>query len=364
MEYELTRVAVERASNHDWPAVESPSVTILDAFPSIGGSWLPVDREGVHPKRWVLLEGNRYAVIVALLLAVFVTNIAIGTVWTFEMKQLLTETAAVQTLLNTFLSGIILLVSIVVSISAIVLSYDITSLDAQEERIDAAMEFRRDIEQLTDNHESPTDPGSFLQTMTEVIEDRAEALAEATEETDQEFAGTLQEYTENVMTTVNSLDESLQHDTNRGEFGALWDGLEIDYGPHLNRSDRITMVHGDQFSEEYKEKFDELIRAFRLFATGKEYFKTLYYSREVSKLSRTLLLISLPTILVVASATLAIEAHLLPDFWLLGLPPLLTFVSFVITVALTPFVVLTAYMLRIATVAVRTASAGPFTIAQ
>jgi len=75
-----------------------------------------------------------------------------------------------------------------------------------------------------------------------------------------------------------------------------------------------------------------------------------------------LLVISLPTILVVASSTLAIEAHLLPDFWLLDCP-LLTFVSLVITVALAPFVTLIAYMLRIATVAKRTASAGPFTIA-
>jgi hypothetical protein len=68
-------------------------------------------------------------------------------------------------------------------------------------------------------------------------------------------------------------------------------------------------------------------------------------------------------VLVVASSTLAIEAHLLPDFWFLGLPPLLTFVSFVITIALAPFITLTAYMIRIATVAKRTASAGPFAIA-
>jgi hypothetical protein len=327
--------------------------------------WFPVDDRGFHPKRWLLLEGNRYSVIVALLLLVFATNLLIGTIWTFEMKQLLTETAAVQTLLNTFLGGIILLVSIVVSISAIVLSYDITALDAQENRIEAAMEFRRDVDRLTDASSSPTDPAAFLETMTRVIKDRTERLAEATEEpeADSEFARTLQEYTEGVMSTVDSLDNSLT-DIEHGEFGALWEGLEVDYGPHLNRSDRINLQHRDRFSDEYGTKFDELVEAFEIFATGKEYFKTLYYTREISQLSRVLLLISLPTILIIASATLAIEAHLLPDFWLLGLPPLLTFVSFVITVALAPFLVLTAYMLRIATVAKRTASAGPFTIDQ
>ena len=333
----------------------------VDDIPTARGHWLPVDTEGIHPKRWLLLEGNRYGVIVALLLGVFATNLAVGTIWTFEMRQLLTETAAVQTLLNTLLSGIILLVSIVVSISAIVLSYDITSLDAQENRIEAAMEFRRNLDQLTDEQESPTDPGSFIRTMTEVIKSRAEALAEATDESETEFAGALQEYTDGVVNTVNSVDSSVKK-VERGEFSALWEGLDVEYGAHLNRSDRINITHGEQFSDEYSRKFDELIKAFELFATGKEYFKTLYYNREISQLSRVLLLISLPTILVVASATLAIEAHLLPNFWFLGLPPLLTFVSFVITVALAPFITLTAYMLRIATVAKRTASAGPFTI--
>jgi len=98
-------------------------------------------------------------------------------------------------------------------------------------------------------------------------------------------------------------------------------GLEVEYGPHLNQSDRISIQHSDQFSDEYGQKFDELVRAFELFATGKEYFKTLYYNQEISQLSRVLLVISLPTILVVASSTLAIEAHLLPDFWLFDCPP-------------------------------------------
>lgn len=334
----------------------------VEGLPSAHGHWLPFGRDSFHPRRWFLLEGNRFAVIAALLLLVFTANLVIGTVWTFEMQQLLTETSAVQTLLNTLLSGIILLVSIVVSISAIVLSYDITSLDSQDSRMEAAMEFRREVDRLTEDHVSPTDPASFIETMTDVIRVRAETLSEATEDSEDEFAGSLHKYTKDVMSTVDSVGGSVAH-AERGEFSALWEGLSLEYGPHLNRSDRISSEYADQFSDEYSRQFEELVTAFRLFATGKEYFKTLYYTREISQLSRVLLLISLPMVLVVASSTLAIEAHLLPDFWFLGLPPLLTFVSFVITIALAPFITLTAYMIRIATVAKRTASAGPFAIA-
>jgi len=334
-------------------------MSVINNILATKGHWLPVGRNGFHPKRWLLLEGNRYGVIVALLLLVFVTNLTAGTIWTFELQQLLTETSAVQTLLNTFLSGIIL-VSIVVSTSSIVLSYDITSLDNQENRMEAAMEFRRNIDELSDKNTNPTDPSSFVKSMTQVIRARVEDLDDATESSDKEFAETLQEYTEGVVETLDSVDKSVGK-SERGEFSALWDGLEVGYGSHLNRSDRIKMSHETEMSDEYGQKFDELVKAFELFATGRS------TSRRCTTVGRypssqVLLVISLPTILVVASSTLAIEANLLPDFWLFGLPPLLTFVSFVITVALAPFVTLIAYMLRIATVAKRTASAGPFTI--
>jgi peroxiredoxin len=185
------------------------------------------------------------------------------------MQRLLTETEAVQTLLNTLLSGIILLVSIVVSTSAIVLSYDITSLDAQADRIEAAMEFRRDVARLTEDQQSPTDPESFLRAMTGIIEDRAEGLAEASTNADKEFADEIQTYTDSVLQTVSALNQSLDRLGHR-EFGALWEGLEVNYGPHLNRSDRFTVVYEDRFSETGRQQFDELVTAFELFAMGKD----------------------------------------------------------------------------------------------
>ena len=328
-------------------------------------SYLPsqISKRRLRPIRWFLLEGSRHYVTAALLLIVYGTIYAIGSMWTLEIQQLLTETAAVQTLLNTMLGGVILLVSIVASISAIVLSYDITSLDAQEERISAAMEFRRDVGKLSSRQGSPTDPASFLDLMSEVIRERADALEEASRGSEQEFADAILGYTQDVARTVEGINRSMER-VGQGEFDALWRGLEVEYGDHLNRSRKLTLKYGDQFSESSRQRFDELVRSFELFATGKEYFKTLYYSREISQLSRTLLLISFPSILVTASAILAIDAHLFPQVWLFGLPPLLSFVSAVFTISLAPFAVLTSYMLRVATVARRTASAGPFRISQ
>jgi hypothetical protein len=326
--------------------------------------WFPIPQSDgrVAPIRWVLLEGNRNAVTAALLSFVFTALILIGSLWTFEMADLVTETSAVQTILDTFLSGIILLVSIVVSINSIVLSHDITSVKTQENRLEATMNFREDIGRLTDSAKNPTDPASFLTLMSKVLAERVDALEDCVEGTDEEYAEELQEYATRVAETAQRIDAAFTDNVSGAEFGVLWLGLEIDYGEYMNRSHSLQTGFESTLSEDTTERLEDLNRAFQLFTTGKEYFKTLYYSQEVSELSRTLLVISLPTIIVNASAILAINARLLPDFWLFGLPPILTFVAAVFTISLTPYVILTAYMLRLATVAKRTTAAGPFSV--
>lgn len=326
-------------------------------------SSFPIPVEGRRPEliRWVLLDGNRYAVILILLFVTFFSVFAIGSVWTFEMQNLLTETQAVQTVLSSFLGGIILLVSIVVSINSVVLSYDITAITAQEERIEGIIEFRRDLSQLADIDETPTDPESFLHVMAEAIQELVYALKDVEREADEEFIDDLTEYAETVAGTADELEDSLNR-PHGGGFRPLWIGLETDYGPMMNSMRDFVSTYQDQLSEDKKDQLDELIQLFELFATGQQYFKTLYYSREIPDLSRTLLVTSLPAIIITVWSILAINAHSFPGFWLFDLPPLLTFVAATFTIALAPFVILTAYTLRIATVTRRTAALGPFVL--
>jgi len=324
--------------------------------------WLPVPTAGLRPRlaRWVLLEGHRLAVTGALVTFVYVTITLVGTVWTFEMQELLTETPTVENLLDTFLSGIILLVSIVVSINSIVLSHDITSVGTQEDRIEGIMEFRRDIGGLTESGQRPSDPSSFLSLLSDVIDERAAKFEATLDGTDEEFTEAAQSYTDAIESTIGRL--GAIEESGGAEFGVLWMGLEIDYGTHLDRSRAFEEAYGDRMCEEAREELHELIRTLELFAIGKEYFKTLYYSREVSQLSRTLLVVSLPAILINSSAVLAINAEIFPEVWLFGLPPLTSFVATVFTISLVPYVILTSYMLRLATVARRTATGGLFSL--
>ena len=324
--------------------------------------WVPVPRSGLRPHlfRWVLLEGNRLAVTGALLTVVFVGFMLSGMIWTFELQQVLTETPSVENVLDTFLSGIILLVSIVVSINSIALSQDITSVDTQEERVRGAMDYRREISALTDDGATLSNPASFLREMVTVIEQHAEALGDEAARAEGEDAREIQAHADSIAAAVDEFtDVDVAVST---DLGVLWEALEFDYGSHMERSRALQSDHGDGVSDPLDERFEQLVETLELFATGREYFKSMYYTNEVSRLSRTLLVVSLPAIVVTATAILAINAGLLPGVWLFGLPPLQSFVATMFTVSLAPYIVLTSFMLRLSTVATETAHEGLFSI--
>lgn len=324
--------------------------------------WIPIPskRGEFHLVRWVLLEGNRLAVTGALLTVVFVVLMASGALWTVEMQRLLTETSTVQDVLGTFLSGMILLVSIVVSINSIVLSHDIASIENQADRITAAMSFRYDLNELTTDSGAPSNPSEFIEVMSEIISERALALSDSVTEAGGEVDDWMADYATSIAEDVDNI--GAVTDTSGAQFAVLWMGLEFKYGPPMAHSHSLKSSDDSGFSEHMDDELDSLIEAFELFAIGREYFKTLYYTREISSLSRTLLIVTLPAILFIASTIVAIGAGLLPEVWLLGLPPLHSFVATAFTVSLAPYIVLTSYMLRLSTVARRTASGGLFSL--
>ncbi|WP_132058272.1 hypothetical protein [Halorussus amylolyticus] len=320
---------------------------------------------GEHPvKRWVLLDGERWKVSFTILLLVAVALTTLGTIWPFEVRQLLTETNTVQTLFSTLLSGIILLVSIVVSINSIVLSEELGSIGNKRERVDESLTFRRDLEDLTGSGVSPAKPAAFLQIIIDTIQSKATQLSEIADQSEEEqFKEAVNEYVERIMADTEQATDTLE-DATFGTFNVLKVGLNYNYSWQIYAARRLQSEYGDALSDEGREPFDELVDILEFFATGREFFKSLYFKRELSNLSGTLLYVSLPAILYTSYVLLALDANLIPDVTVFAISPLLVYVSVAYTIALAPFVVLTAYILRAATVAKRTLTSGPFILTQ
>ena len=248
-------------------------------------------------RRWISFDGDRERVAGALLACVFAILLVMGGIWPIEYQELLSETTMVQTVFDTLLSGTILLVSIVVSIAAVGISQELTSLGNQSERVDRIIDFQRQIEEREVVDVSPARPGQFNAVVLRSIKERANDL--------QEVSGTGQEYqeeidrlqadiqanTEEVLTTLSRVRD--------GSTDELLTGLNYDSSWQLYYSRRILTKYGDQLTDAEREVIEDIMEKLNTIMVSREYFKTLYYKLELSDLSTTLLTVSLPIIVFI-----------------------------------------------------------------
>ena len=311
-------------------------------------------------KQWFLLKGRRPVVTAVLLLAVFVLLVGLAVVRPLNMRDLLTETNTIQTLFTALLSGAILLVSIVVSINSIVLSQEITDIESQQERISASMDFRRHIEEFIEMDVIPARPAEFLRVVLYTLLRQAQSLADiAADSTNDEFREQVKTFADKVSKDVEQARITLG-DARFGTFQVLLVGLNYDYSGQLYAARTFKHKYADTLTDEEQEAIDDLTETLTFFATGREYFKSLYYKRELAELSSRLLYVSLPVIVFTSYVLLALDANLVPKTTIFGVPPLLLFVTLAYVIALAPYIVLTAYVIRAATITLRTLAAGPF----
>ncbi|WP_276298877.1 hypothetical protein [Halorussus lipolyticus] len=339
-------------------------------------SLIPGDRESASSpykrvRQWVLLRGKRMWVALALLSGVLLVLLGTSLVRPWNLQDLLQNTSTVQTLFSALLSGSILLVSIVVSINSIVLSEEITDIETQRERIDASVRYRGQIEEFIESDVSPARPAEFLRSILKVVDRQAEGIAAIAEQGDNdEFADEAKIFSEEVSKEAEKAGETLSG-SNFGSFKVLLAGLDYDYSWQLHVARRFKRKYGHCLSDDQQAAIDDLVETLKVFATGREYFKSLYYKREFSRLSARLLYVSLPTIVYISYVMLALHS---PEFvpteeiWLVSekfsMAPLTMFVAFSYTIALAPYVVLTSYVIRAMTVTLQTLASGPFVLRQ
>jgi hypothetical protein len=154
-----------------------------------------------------------------------------------------------------------------------------------------------------------------------------------------------------------------------GSFRVLLAGLNYDYSWQLHVARRFKRKYGHSLGDDQQAAIDDLVETLKVFATGREYFKSLYYKREFARLSARLLYVALPTVVYISYVMLAIHSpKFIPTEELrilsthVPMIPLTMFVAFSYTIALSPYVVLTSYVVRAMTVTLRTLASGPFVL--
>lgn len=311
-------------------------------------------------RRWFLFYGDRSHVSVVVLSMVFVSLLALHQLWPVGYQRLLLETTVVQTIFDTILGGVILLVSIVVAVASVGVSQELTTIGEQDDRITEATSYRERLDLPETVETLPAQPGAFLTAVLQTIQERVEALDQIAEVNEGgELNDRVIDLRENVDRNASEVLGTLER-VDAGSTEELLVGLDYDASWQLHQTNLLVNQYRHQLTDEDVESLERLGDRVRYFMIGREYFKSIYYKREFAELSKSLLFVSLPVIVFITYVLLALDAGVFPDIQFLGFTPLVLFVSASYTIALAPYVLLTAYIFRAACVTKRTMSAGPF----
>ena len=306
---------------------------------------------------WFLLDANRWLLAGMLSLVAFVAFVGLGAV-ALPLREAMADGSPVDTAFQALIAAILTGVTLVVSINQLVLSQELGRLGDQQTWMNEAMEYRRTVEDLFGSV-GPPDPAQFLQALVQTSSDRAEGLADAVADTDNE---TLRSRTDRLVENVcrNSEEIYSQLETSDfGEFGVLRSGLNYNYSWKIYAVRRLRHEHEESLGEDERAAFDELIDSLTLFGPALEHFKSLYFQWELVHLTRSIVYAGLPGVVVATATVLYLEPESVPGATL-GVDNMVWLVSASTTVALVPFFLLAAYVLRIATISKRTGSLGPF----
>jgi hypothetical protein len=317
---------------------------------------------GNRAKFWLLLEADRWLVTGIGLVCIFVALVAVSVLTPVTLRTVVSESDPVETLFQALITAIITGVTLVVTITQLVLSQELGAVGDQRGRMEGSMSFRQDVAKAINAPVSPPEPAAFLRSLLEATRARAEELREAAETG---HAGQLRDrvgaYTDSLEENASLVEDRLA-DAEFGTFDVVLAALDYNYSWKIYEGRRLMAENESRLTEDARDALEAVVRTLRLFGPAREHVKTLYFQWELTNLSRTILYATVPALIVAVWGVLFLNATGTVTGSTAGVDNLVVVVAGATTVSLAPFMLLLAYVLRIATVAKRTLAIGPFVL--
>ncbi|MFC4883045.1 MULTISPECIES: hypothetical protein [Natrialbaceae] len=259
-----------------------------------------------------------------------------------------------QALVGALITG----VTLVVTINQLVLSQELGPLGTQRERMSNSMSFRGDVEDIFGSV-SPPEPESFLQALIDNSREKAEAFEQAVNgNANDDLKKEVVEVTNSITDDADVVIDELE-DRNFGEFAVVKAVLDYNYSWKLYEVRRIKVEYDNELSEEERRTLIELISILSFFGPAREYIKSLYFQWELIDLSRNMIYTTIPALVVTGTIALYLRPTMFPNMTL-GIDNLVWIVSIGVTAGFLPFLLLSTYILRLATIAQNTLAIGAF----
>ncbi|PSQ49629.1 hypothetical protein BRD19_03320 [Halobacteriales archaeon SW_7_65_23] len=306
---------------------------------------------------WVLLTGRRWVIAGGFALVVFALFVAGGTVKQAPLRPLMQSSSMVTITFSGLVGATITSATLVVSINQLVLSQEIGSLGTIRNRMDVGTDFRQNTDELL-GETTPTDPATYLDELIETSEQRARALREAVAgSNDPELREKIDTYVDDLLGNATKTRDKLA-DSEFGSLDVVAPAVDYDYNRKIHDGRRIKHEHGNSLTVEQTEQIDALLTALAMYGTARAYLNGLYIQWSLIKLSRAIIYTAVAALLVSAAVALFVDANTLTGS-LFGIDTMIWLVSGAFTVAVLPFFVFAAYILRLGTLTKQTLTVEP-----
>jgi hypothetical protein len=314
-----------------------------------------------HPREWLFLVENRLLVAGGFLAVLLVLFFAVEMASSFSDQGLM----PLFYVFGALIGGNFTLITIVISISQFVLARHLESPGEIREKMDEMVQYRREVGATTGRRVVPVAPAEFVRLLFRTIARRVEALsaeltsASATEKTavDDEVGAELNALVRGLGEHVEYVIALLNHPSTGLNY-ALFATLNASYEQDIYDAWRLRTEHPRSLPDPVVDALDDLVEGLEQIDVARRVFKTVFIQSELAALSRILLYIGIPVQVATVVLLLLFTG---PDGWVFSPAALRFVIPTIVTVGFAPILLLAAYILRLATVARRTASMYPFT---
>ena len=305
--------------------------------------------------RWIFITGSRLRVAAALSLLLIVMAALLVE---FDIVYVGPGSNLSTTLASGILSGLLTLLTVVLSINQLILSRLFGSAGNLSDQLEGTLDYRRTVEEIADVDVSPNEPSAFIGLLAETLERRVQdfrqevesaAVRLDSEDDANEYASAVTDYADHLG-MADDVDDAFQ---------VVVITLGTDYADHLDTTRKIRSKYGENLPDEADEALDDILELLKAVATMRQFFKTLVLQQELATLSRHLIYTGVPAVLVTYflsqtyTAATDIPTAIDPAY----MPLVVTLATGIIFF---PLGVLVTSLLRVSTVSLYTISIGTF----
>ncbi|QLH76318.1 hypothetical protein HZS55_02925 [Halosimplex rubrum] len=302
-------------------------------------------------RHWVFLDGNRWLITAVVCVAVFAVTrglVALGVLAVGPSGNVPTVFGSGIT------SGVFTLVTLTLTVNQLVSSQVFGKPDSLRQRYEKGARLRDRVAELSGRSTVPVDTADFVAVVGEALDDRADSLRGSRQGTASADAGGAGDLATLASDLGDFADRIARVSGEMKPVEAISATAGSDYARFRRRVRAETA--GAELSDPVADDLDAVEELLGHLSVARQYFKTLALHQELAKLSREIIYLSVPCLLVAVSVPLLYRSNgaAVPE------PALPWVISAAVAVVLAPLVVLVVRLLRVSTVMRYTVSTGPF----